>query len=414
MEKPVIRKLKNGLTIGFVPHRGVRSVTLQLRGFAGSNYEKNDEIGAAHLIEHLSLESPLKNKILFNGGKIYGVTSRDDVLYMVKVLKKDFPLAVEFLYNVFTNSEFNPIAFESQKRVAEEETRRFINMPEKLIVRVSNRILYPKQRISEFNTGGVVNIKKLSMPALKRFKNRTYSPQNFALVASGDLNSSEFYNLCRSYFSVLKSGEIKKRLVIKKNKGLKIQNLINKYFSQSHFRVDYYGFNSDSSEKFSAIVLAKILNNYLNQEIKLKRGYAYNVGCDSFSSFNYGVFSFYFAVGSENIDKTLEIIFSLRKNVKNILTKDIVSAAKNQIVSDIEFALEKTSLRADYFSNLILQEPKNKRFFKESNQVIKVSIKDLLITSNKIFKQEPKITILSSTPLQNKVRKILKSASNSV
>ena len=83
-------------------------------------------------------------------------------------------------------------------------------------------------------------------------------------------------------------------------------------------------------------------------------------------------------------------------------------------MSDIEFALEKTSLRADYLSNLILQEPNNKRFFKESNQVIKVSIKDLLITSNKIFKQEPKITILSSTPLQNKVRKILKSASNAV
>jgi predicted Zn-dependent peptidase len=409
MQKNLIKKLKNGFVIGYIPHIGVKSVTLQLRGLAGSNYERKNEIGVSHLVEHMSLESPLKNKILSKGGKVVAVTSRDDVLFMVKVLKTDFRLAIDYLYEVFKFHDFSQDLLNIQKSISEEEVKRFINVPEKLIGRISYRLLFPKQRMSEFNIGSVKSIQKASLASVKDFKERVYLPSNFSLVVSGDLDSKNVINQCLEKFGLTKKGVREKGdrgIELLKAKGYKCQNLVNRFFVQTHVRIDFYGFSLSDSEKYTGIVLARILDNFLKSEVKIKKGYAYNIGCESFSSYNYGVFSFYLACDKKNISEVLRIVFGMGGSLSKIATKESILTAKNQIISDMEFSYEKTSFRAEYYSGLMLQGHYNQSFLNEMNKIKKVSYKELLSVFKTLNNQEPKITILSDSNLKSKVRKI--------
>jgi zinc protease len=412
----LIKKLNNGFVVAFVPHRGVRSVTLQLRGLAGSNFEKNNEIGAAHLTEHMSLENPAKDLLLLKGAKIVGVTSRDEILFMVKVLKKDFAAAIDYLYEVFTYEGFGNRLLESQKGVAEEEAKRFTNVPEKLIGRLSYRLLYPHHRISEFNTGSAEDIKKISMSNIFEFKNRFYRPENFSLTVSGDLRSHQVINQSLLKFGVLsqhgKKQNSVKILKLPKKKGFRMQSVCNKFFIQSHVRVDYYGYALSSPERLKALVLAKLLDNYLKHEIKTKKGFAYNVGCESFSSHSYGVFSYYFASDKKNVGEVLKVIFDTEMQYAKIASSDNILMAKNQLLSEMEFAYEKTSFRAEYYSSLTLQRLYKQTFSYELSRLEKVSSNDLYKVLKKLVSQEPKITVLSDINMEKKVRKIYETLKN--
>ena len=43
IELPILKELPNGLKIALLPVKNVESVTIHLKGLAGSNYEKTDE-----------------------------------------------------------------------------------------------------------------------------------------------------------------------------------------------------------------------------------------------------------------------------------------------------------------------------------------------------------------------------------
>src|SRR3989338_3500887 len=61
MGSPEYFRLKNGLRVVFLPFKDVGSVFSILIGRAGSVYEENDEIGVAHMLEHM----------VFNGTEKY-------------------------------------------------------------------------------------------------------------------------------------------------------------------------------------------------------------------------------------------------------------------------------------------------------------------------------------------------------
>lgn len=412
MTNQIVKKLNNGFVVAFVPHRGVKSVTLQLRGYAGSNFENTRERGAAHLVEHMSLECPGKDELLLKGAKIIGVTSRDEVMFMVKVLKKDFYHAVDYLGEVFTFEGFSESMLRSQKGVSEEEEKRFMNVPEKLIGRLSYRLLYPNQRMAEFNTGSIEDINKISREEVFGFKKRLYRPENFSLTVSGDLRSHQVVSRSLTVFGRIGPGLKKQNRIkpvkLKKNKKFKIQNIVNRFYTQTHVMINYYGYLLSDTERFSALVLAKILDNYLKSEIKTKRGYAYNVGCESFSSHSYGIFTYYFASDKKNIENILRTVLSIKVIFSDVASPDSILVAKNQLLSEMEFAYEKTSFRAEYYSNLVLQGLYKQTFSYELNKIENVSYEDLHEVYKRIIGQEPKITVLSDTRIDGKIKEIFK------
>ncbi|MFC1622340.1 hypothetical protein ACFL13_03110, partial [Patescibacteria group bacterium] len=118
---------------------------------------------------------------------------------------------------------------------------------------------------------------------------------------------------------------------------------------------------------------------------------------NSFSTHTYGVFSIYAALDKGHMGKFLNIV---KNTIDEVTFKDVPMSehvlVKNKVSTDILFELEKTSRRASFLSELFLHDQVTKNLNKEIENYQAVTLLGVRKTAEKLFKQNPKISILGS------------------
>lgn len=393
---PKVHILKNGLRVCVIPYKGVDSVTIHLKGRAGSNFEKQNEIGAAHLLEHININNGNKNKITSHGGKIIGVTSRDDVLHMVKVLKEDLLDGLDFLSNIFKKGAVSQVQLEKEKSVSIQELNRIKNMPEKLIGRIFHKVLYPNDRLAKLNIGGEEEIRRLTVNDVVSFRDRLYFPNNFVLVLSGDVQESAILPYIRRFFEEFPKGQTAQHPVHKTTDDFQTQILIQPNLKQTHVKLSFYGYKISDDKKYASSVVSFLIDSYLKNLIKETLGHAYNISCSSFSGGSYGVFSIYFASEDTNVENILREIKRCVENFGNIVSSRNLEQVKQKLLTNFTFGFEKTSIRAEYYSDLLLHGRAEQNHEFETKKIKNLTIAEVKNVSEEIFSQEPKITVVTS------------------
>ncbi|MBP7928185.1 insulinase family protein [Patescibacteria group bacterium] len=409
MNSRVISKtLENGLKVVYIPH-SVNSVTCCLRGLAGSNHETKNEIGAAHLIEHLvtyaSKGYPSKNElrgiVLDRGGRIIGVTSRDDVAFLTKTLKKDYQFGLKYLKEIFSEPLLQNQNLETLKKIIYQEIHQNIENPQWHIGRIGYKILYPNQRFSHFNTGNLEDIEKLKYENVIQFYSRQYKPNNFVLSVCGNINTEELFSYIQNNFGLLVAGAPANTPIHEQNTQLSVLVENRADLSQTHIKIDYYGYKTDDNKKYAANFLAKIFNNRLQKTVQdnvTEHGVAaYVVDTASFSSNTFGIFGTYTAINQNHLVE----FFKLYKNtIRDLCEVEIsdkeLETTKNRVLADFEFSLEKTSQRADMYSELILYKNVTNNLDAEVSNYANINKQEITKTARMLFEQKPKITILDS------------------
>jgi predicted Zn-dependent peptidase len=408
-------RLNNGLQIILIPHK-VGSVTSCLRGLAGSNFESPQQVGASHALEHLltfksqnfKREGHLRNIILQSGGRITGTTSRDDVAYLVKTLKKDYQKALLFLSEIFYHPYLEESDLDKTKKIISHEIQQNIENPQKHLARISYRLLYPGQRFSKLNTGNIDDLDKLNLETLKVFRKKFYQPQNFVLSVCGDLNEKEFFSSAEKLFS---SGKNEKKKVSKPrhhpNKLFGYQIETRPRLSQLYLKIDYFGYSTSEKEKYPAFLLARYFAYKLKQLMQSSYSTAgvapYTLDVASFSSHSYGLFSLYTVIKPEDLRKYFYLYNTAINEVseKKIVSQDL-KYLKNKLQADFEFTFEKTSLRADFYSELYLYDQLTKSHNEELKNYLAVRNTEISQVAREIFSQKPKVTILDQNLTKEK------------
>lgn len=393
--------LSNGLKVVYVPHK-VGSVTCCLRGLAGSNYETANETGAAHILEHLctfgsenydSAEA-LRELVTKRGGRITGTTSRDDVAFLTKTLKESYQDGLNYLFEIFSRPVLTTKNLEKTKNIIKHEIYQNMENPVKHVGRVSYKILYPNQRFSNFNTGGVEDLKNIKLKNVEDFKNKFYAPSNFVLSVCGDLNLKDFFLTTENIFKHIPDFKVNAKLTHRPNykRGFYIENRSN--LNQLHLKIDYHGYKTSQRQKYAAYLLAKLFLNDLKINL---RDYInpYILDVSSFNSNSYGLFGLYTAIEPNKLVNFFEIY----KDTINLLCNKNVNRSKLEIIknktkADFEFNLEKTSLRADFYSELHLYDNLTQDHAEEIQNYLSCTPSEIKKTASQIFGQEPKITVL--------------------
>lgn len=406
-QHPQIQVLNNGFKILYFPYKNISSLALNLRIKAGSIYEKPNQIGAAHFTEHMLLSGTykypstdlLKSLILKNGGKIISSTSREDVLFYVKVLENDFENALEFLSQIIQFPIFDENEISKQKSIIAHEINRSLDNPEKYITRLSHKILFPNQRLAQLNTGEISDVNNISRQTLVDFFNENYQAQNCTLSICGNIKN---INSVKKLFEKMPSGTLQQITQIKIEDELKIQRLNNSNLRQAHMEIAYGGAKRFTKEdyllKFIAQALAGTSLSILPNLIKSKKGFAYKVIAESFSAKDFGIFGIYTASAEENLQIILKIIKEgLKYLAQSTLDDSVFEQIKNSIIADIIFSFEKPSALADFYSTCGLYE--NLKYTHEDEIKLFRQINPLQIQNlaQELYKQYPKITIIAPT-----------------
>src|SRR5579863_5186778 len=108
--------LDNGLRLLTERITHVRSASIVCYVGAGSRYERDDEAGIAHLIEHMVFKGTeryptaqaISEAIEGVGGSLDAETGKEATVYSIKVLSRHFPLAVGVLAEMLCRPCFAP------------------------------------------------------------------------------------------------------------------------------------------------------------------------------------------------------------------------------------------------------------------------------------------------------------------
>ena len=201
---------------------------------AGSLYEKKDEEGMAHFLEHMIFkgsknlsEGEFDLKIESLGGSSNAATGLDDVHYHVLVPPEKVEEGLNLILELLLSPQIDKDAFEIEKEVVLEEIAQTIEQPEEIIyMKLLKECLTP-HRYSKPILGNEKSVKSIDPKQMKLFHKNQYVGKNCTLCIAGELPKEIFSIINNSKLKQLKNITEEREINtnIGFNKGFTIDNI---------------------------------------------------------------------------------------------------------------------------------------------------------------------------------------------
>jgi zinc protease len=221
-------KLPNGLTVVLHQDKSNPIVAVAIYYHVGSSRETEGKTGFAHLFEHMMFQESenlprgeFVKKISNAGGTFNGSTNQDRTNYFEVLPKNYLEMALwmesdrmGYLENTVT--KFN--LANQQDVVMNEKRQSYDNAPYGFNQMLILKNLYPKGHPYNWDViGSMQDLVNASIPDVKAFHHKFYTPNNAFLVISGDFEKPEARALVEKYF-----GEIPSGVAIEKRKPMPV------------------------------------------------------------------------------------------------------------------------------------------------------------------------------------------------
>lgn len=388
--------LKNGVTVVFC-RRKTDSLAIEVGVKVGSNNENAGNSGISHFLEHMLFEGTKKrttlqiaNEIESLGGELNAATTNERTFVYVKLPKKHFEVALDVLSDIIINPIFDEKAIEKERKVILSEINLVNDEP-----RFYQWILFQKELFkggpAALPTYGSVDVvKKIKRKDFVDYYRKHYVGSNIVVSIVGDLENVK--EKAEEYFSSIEKGVSGKRIEIK-NQNKSSSLIEKKAVSHSYVVLGYKTVDRKSRESYVFDIIRAILgrgqSGKLFDEIRTKRGLAYEVGVLNDNGIDHGFFSAYFNCGKENIDKIISIILGEFKKLQNLTLKDLNEA---KTFLEGEFIVENEDSRhyAD-FLNFEKFADASEDYIRE---IRKVTLNDVKRTAGKYLNEDYVLAIV--------------------
>ena len=218
------RKLKNNLKIIFAEDNTNPLICLQLYVRIGSAWEKEEEAGFSHFMEHLAFkstgkfpENSIMDRVTFLGGHSNAYTEYDSTCFYLTLPSEFAAEGIEILAELAMNSNFSKTDFCFEKQVIIEELKQFKNDPEDFFIEEILQDYFKKNRYKNPIIGNLNSLKNANPEMLRHFYRKYYTPENCFLVISGDFIEVPIRETIESYFGNWKNIKTNKITIQKEN-----------------------------------------------------------------------------------------------------------------------------------------------------------------------------------------------------
>lgn len=395
--KPRIKTLKNGLQIVAVPTDAPTVTALVLVG-TGSNYERPNEGGLSHFLEHMCFKGTLRyptariiTETLDSLGAISNAfTSHEYTGYYVKGNPKHFGTFLSVLSDIYLNSTFPEAEIEKEKGVIVEEIRMYDDFHQSKVYEELMSVMYGTQPAGLPVIGTIESVKSFARADFLRYKQKHYHAANTVIAVCGTLSNTVQRDIEKAFESIDVKEPAPKKKVKKNNKTFQ-ESLINKEIGQGHLAIGFHSIPYRHQDAASIKILATILGRGMSSRLFLllreELGAAYDVRADQHSYLDHGTFTIIAGVDKNRMSEILAHIAQELSRIKEELVDPVeLSKAKEYAIGMLRLGIEGTDDIANFFGmQLVLGKPV-KSIEAYAKEYGKVTAKDVQRVARQIFK----------------------------
>jgi predicted Zn-dependent peptidase len=332
---------------------------------AGTRHESLKDHGASHFLEHLLFKGTrsrsalqLAQMIDRVGGDFNAFTTRENTCFHILMLRRDLPLALDILSDVFKYSELSTDEVEREREVILQEMTMVEENPEEMAFDVFLDQVYEGSPLGRPILGSRQSIKKMTRDQLFRFYDQHYQPKNLVVSVAGNVRHEAIIHLLGDLVErdrIIRRG---KSSGGRQNPGGKSQadtlsteshfsgKLSSKAYwadypsEQSHLIWGVRGPSFSDSTRLSAVLVNERLgggmSSLLFQEIREKKGLAYSVYSSLQPYSDTGILSVYAATDPSKVELCLTLIErSVRRLLEDGINKKSLGDLKEHLRGSI-------------------------------------------------------------------------------
>ena len=349
--------LDNGIRIATerVPHG--YGVALGLTVDAGSRYERSEEAGIAHLLEHMVFKGTerrtarqIAEEMDAVGGQLDAYTSKETTGYSVRVLPEHLPLALDVLSDMLRHSRLNEDDLELEKAVVLEEHKSLEDAPEEWVHDLFSETVWPDHPLGRPVIGTPESVAAMTPGQLSAFLARHYTPDRLIFSAAGNVaHEAVVEEVARQFGDLRPSASPFPEATTPPATRLE-EALRNRKLEQAHFCMGGEGVSEQDPDRWAARILNLVLgggmSSRLFQEIRENRGLCYSIASEMISTRDAGLWIVYADTSPRHLDSVRDLSWQeLQRAAGNGLTAGELERAKAQVRAGTLLSLDDVGTR---------------------------------------------------------------------
>ena len=413
--------LPNGLRILTSTFRHTNAVSIIFLFGAGSRYETPELAGASHLFEHLLFKGTprrpnprqISEVVEGVGGSLNAFTDREVTGYWCRLAQPHYREGIDLLADMALNSLFRDEDIDKEKQVVYEEIRASFDSPGARTSMLLDGLLWPDQTMGRDIAGSIESVGAISRDEMRKYLETQYVASNTVIAVAGNIEHEDVVEQLTELLGGLHDGEILPMYPFEdKIDGPRVA-LEHRPTEQAHLAFGLPGLSQDDSDRHAlalmSVILGESMSSRLFEEIREKRGLAYDIHSGAQFYSDCGAFVVESGIDPARIDEAIPVILGELGKMRDGVTEEEWSQARELTKGRMMLRMEESRAVTSFLGIQELLRNKVESVDAVIAKVDAVTMDDIKRVANRIINPE-KLVLAIVGPFEDASRfeKLLK------
>lgn len=309
-----------------------------------------------HFIEHMVFKGTQRRRMYHIaqrmenvGGYLNAFTSKEYTCFYARCLDEHLSRALDTVIDLVVAPTFPEKELEKEKDVVIEEMKMYEDTPDERVFDLLDKALYTPHSMGRPVIGYEKSVRSFTQSNLFDFLESHYVPKRTIIAVAGNVTHARAVRLVERFYDDRKgAGRKTERDPVRTYLPTNVQD--QKPMQQAHLIVGTRGYDVHDSKRIGLSVLNTILgggmSSRLNQNIRERYGYCYNIYSFANMHSDVGDFGVYMGTDTSKIDHSIKLIFrEFERLVRKSISPRELERAKSQAKGSIMLGLENMGSR---------------------------------------------------------------------
>lgn len=405
-------RLDNGLRVLTSELPYTNAVSINFLFGAGSRYETDDIAGASHLFEHMLFKGTerrptpreVSEVVEGVGGALNAFTDREITGYWCRLAKPHYRQGIDLLADMVRNSLMRDSDIAREKQVVFEEIRATFDSPNGRAWMLLEDSLWPSQPLGRDVAGTVESVEAISRDAMLKYLDTQYVASNMVIAIAGNVKHNEVVGQIEELLGDMPDGEILPMFPFKDNLEGPTVSIETRPTEQAHVAFGMHGVSMVDEDRHAlnllSVILGESMSSRLFEEIREKRGLAYDIHSGVHSLTDTGVMVVESGIDPSRVIEAVPVIVEEIAKTHDGVTEREFRQAKDLSIGRMMLRMEESRAVAGFLGGQELLKNEVRTVDQVVADIEAVEIDDLARVAKRVIRSD-KMTMSMVGPFED-------------